>query len=230
MTQTGDSQRKEQLKEFKRNAHRLLSDEDRTYLHYTLKEYQTYKSVEKLMLALKSCLDNPRKKDLLADIRNLIPSAHLSKFDSLAPYSEMAHPFKPPNQAATSRKTQSLPHSYKNSELRALSRSSSPNNTGSFRVITLTRTSPEDSLGFKIKGGRDNDSAVYISEVDDESSAAKQGLRKGDQLIEVNGIDFEKITKSSAENLLGTMNKMKLVVKSVGAELALDASDSWWVS
>lgn len=227
MTQTVESQRKEQLKEFQRNAHRLLSDDDRTYLHYTLKEYQTYKSVEKLMLALKSCLDNPRKLDLLADIRNLIPSAHLSKFDSLAPYSEMAHPFKPPNQVSTNRKTHSLPHSYKNSELRALARSSSPNNAGSFRVITLTRTSPDESLGFKIKGGRDSDSAVCISEVDENSSAAKQGLMVGDQLIEANGIDFEKITQSSAENLLGTINKLKLVVKSVSAVPEIDVSESW---
>lgn len=228
MTQTVESQRKEQLKEFQRNAHRLLSDDDRTYLHYTLKEYQTYKSVEKLMLALKSCLDNPRKLDLLADIRNLIPSAHLSKFDSLAPYSEMAHPFKPPNQVSTNRKTHSLPHSYKNSELRALARSSSPNNAGSFRVITLTRTSPDESLGFKIKGGRDSDSVVCISEVDENSSAAKQGLMVGDQLIEVNGIDFEKITQSSAENLLGTINKLKLVVKSVSAVPEIDVSESSW--
>lgn len=227
MTQTGDSQRKEQLKEFQRNAHRLLSDDDRTYLHYTLKEYQTYKSVEKLVLSLKSCLDNPRKKDLLADIRNLIPSAHLSKFDSLAPYNEMAHPFKPPNQASTNRKTQSLPHSYKNSELRTLGRGSSPDNDGSFRVITLTRTSAEESLGFKIEGGRESGGAVFISEVDENSSAAKQGLKAGDQLIEVNGIDFEKIAHSSAENLLGTLNKMKLVVKSDGAQPELDVSNSW---
>jgi hypothetical protein len=49
----------------------------------------------------------------------------------------------------------------------------------------------------------------------------------GEQLIEVNGIDFEKITQSSAENLLGTMNKMKLVVKSVSAVPEMDVSDSW---
>jgi len=227
MTQTVSSQRKEQLKEFQRNAHRLLSEDDRNYLHYTLKEYQTYKSVEKLVTALKSCLDTPRKLDLLADIRNLIPSAHLSKFDGLAPYSEMAHPFKPPNQVATNRKTQSLPQNYKNSELRDLARGSSPTNSGSFKVITLTRTSPEESLGFKIKGGRENDSPVLISEVDDNSSAAKQGLMEDDQLIEVNGIDFEKITKSSAENLLESMNKLKVVVKSAVSVPDLDVSNSW---
>ena len=227
MTQTADPQRKEQLKEFQRNAHRLLSEDDRNYLHYTLKEYQTYKSVEKLVTSLKSCLDNPRKLDLLADIRNLIPSAHLSKFDSLAPYSEMAHPFKPPNQVATNRKTQSLPHNYKNSELRTLARGSSPTNIGSFKVLTLTRPSPEESLGFKIKGGRESDSPILISEVDDSSSAAKQGLKPGDQLIEVNGIDFEKITKSSAENLLGSLNKLKVVAKSAVAGPDLDVSNSW---
>lgn len=227
MTQTADPQRKEQLKEFQRNAHRLLSEDDRNYLHYTLKEYQTYKSVEKLVTALKSCLDNPRKLDLLADIRNLIPSAHLSKFDSLAPYSEMAHPFKPPNQAATNRKTQSLPQNYKNSELRTIARGSSPTNIGSFKVLTLTRPSPEESLGFKITGGRESDSPILISEVDDSSSAAKQGLKQGDQLIEVNGIDFEKITKSSAENLLGSLNKLKVVAKSAVAGPDLDMSNSW---
>ena len=226
MTQTADPQRKEHLKEFQRNAHRLLSEDDRNYLHYALKEYQTYKSVEKLVTALKSCLDNPRKLDLLADIRNLIPSAHLSKFDSSAPYSEMAHPFKPPNQVATNRKTQSLPHNHKNSELRTFARGSSPTNIGSFKVISLTRA-PEESLGFKIKGGRESDSPILISEVDDSSSAAKQGLKQGDQLIEVNGIDFEKITKSSAENLLGSLNKLKVVAKSAVAVPDLDVSNSW---
>lgn len=228
MAQTADLQRKEQLREFQRNAHRLLSEDDRNYLHYTLKEYQTYKSVEKLMTALKTCLDNPRKLDLLADIRNLIPLAHLNKFDSLAPYGEMAHPFKPANEGFAKRKTQSLPHSYENTELRTLARGSSPTNKTPLKFITVVRTSTEEALGFKIKGGRDTDSPVIISEVDEDSSAAKQGLQTGDQLIEVNGVDFEKIAVSSAENLLESMNKLKLVVKSQGSMLEeVDLTNSW---
>lgn len=227
MAQTADLQRKEQLKEFQRNAHRLLSEDDRNYLHYTLKEYQTSKSVEKLVTALKSCLDNPTKLDLLADIRNLIPWAHLNKFDSLAPYNEMAHPFKPANQGFAKRKTQSLPHSYENSELRTLARGSSPNNKAPLKFITLARASTEEELGFKIKGGRESDSPVIISEVDEDSSAAKQGLQTGDQLIEVNGVDFEKIAVSSAENLLESMSKLKLVVKSQGSMLDVDLTNSW---
>lgn len=223
MAQPVDSERKEQLKEFQRNAHRLLSEDDRNYLHYTLKEYQTYKSVENLVAALKSCLDNPRKLDLLADIRNLIPSAHLNKFDSLAPYSEMAHPFKPPNQS-TKRKTQSLPQSFDNTELRSLARGSSPT---PLKCITLTRTSSEEGLGFKIKGGRESDRPLLVCEVDEGSSAAEQGLLPGDQLIEVNGIDFEKITKSSAEKLLGSMNKLKVVVKSAASLSEVDLAKSW---
>lgn len=228
MAQTADLQRKEQQREFQRNAHRLLSEDDRNYLHYTLKEYQTYKSVEKLVTALKMCLDNPRKLDLLADIRNLIPLAHLNKFDSLAPYSEMAHPFKPANEGFAKRKTQSLPHSYENTELRTLARGSSPTNKAPLKFITVVRTSTEEALGFKIKGGRDTDSPVIISEVDEDSSAAQQGLQTGDQLIEVNGVDFEKIAVSSAENLLESMNKLKLVVKSQGSMLEeVDLTNSW---
>ena len=227
MTETTGFVRKEQLKEFQRNAHRLLSEDDRNYLHYILKDYQTYKSVEKLISALKSCLDDPRKMDLLADIRNLIPSAHLGKFDSLAPYGSMAHPLKLSGQGKKNRKTQSLPHNYKNSELRSLGRSSSPKTEGSFKVINLIKSVPEESLGFKIRGGRENDSAVYIAEVEKDSSLAKQGLQVGDEIIEVNGIDFEKITKSSAEQLLQSMKKIKLVVKSGGNVPKLEVFESW---
>ena len=63
--------------------------------------------------------------------------------------------------------------------------------------------------------------------MDENSSAAKQGLKEGDRVIEVNGIDFEKITKSSAENLLGSMNKLKVVAKSSASLPEMDVSNSW---
>lgn len=220
MTATSETERKQQLKEFQQNAQRLLTEDDRDYLHYILKEYQTYKSVDKLVQALKSCLDTPLKMDLLADIRNLIPTAHLGKFDGLVPYQQMAHPIKLPHQPSPSRKTQSLPNSYKNTELRKLADESSLKSNGSVRMVSLARADAEQSLGFTIRGGREFGSGIFVSHVDDNSPAAKQGLRSGDRVIEVNGIDFEQITHSSAVNLMSSLNKVKLVVKTPG-------SNSW---
>ena len=217
MAAVSEAERKIQLKEFQRNAQRLLAEDDRDYLHYILKEYQTYKSVDKLVQALKSCLDTPLKMDLLADIRNLIPAAHLNKFDSLAPFQEMAHAIKLPHQPPSSRKTQSLPSSYKNSELRKLAEESSLKSNGSVRMVNLKRDDEGQSLGFSIRGGRENGSGIFVSQVDEGSSAAQQGLRSGDRVIEVNGIDFEQITHSSATNLMASLQKVKLVVKTPGS-------------
>ena len=206
MASADETSRKLQLKEFQRNAQRLLTEDDRDYLHYVLKEYQTYKSVEKLVVALKSCLDTPKKLDLLADIRNLVPLAHLSRFDSIAPYHKMSHPFTPPDQVAPDRKTQSLKRDRVDS--------ASIDSVGSFRVISLVKTSPEQSLGFSIRGGREHNTPLCISQVDENSPASKQNLLVGDQVIEVNGIDFEHIAHSSAVSLLASLNKVKMVVRS----------------
>lgn len=205
MAAIDETTRKLQLKEFQRNAQRLLTEDDRDYLHYVLKEYQTYKSVDKLVIALRSCLDSPKKLDLLIDIRNLIPLAHLSRFDNIAPYHKMLHPFKPPNQVSPDRKTQSLKRDHNDS--------SSLDSVGSFRVVSLVKSSPEQSLGFSIRGGREHNTPLSISQVDENSPASKQNLRVGDQLIEVNGIDLERITHSSAVSLLASLNKLKMVVR-----------------
>ncbi|EDO48681.1 predicted protein, partial [Nematostella vectensis] len=71
-----------------------------------------------------------------------------------------------------------------------------------FKVVTLVKTDPDQVLGFSIRGGREHGCGVYISQVDSDSQAEKQGLHLGDQIIEVNGIDFEQIAQNSAINLL----------------------------
>lgn len=192
----------ETLKKFQRDVLRLLTDRDRNYLHDVLKDFHSGKSVEHLITCLKSCLDTPKKMDLLVDIRNLLPPSFRGRFDSLAPYNLMSKPFRPP-ASTTILKTQSpsFPKAKTN---------------GSFRVVNLQKTSPATSLGFSIRGGREFGTGVYISSVDENTEALKEGLRMGDQVIECNGIDFENITHSSAVKLLSSVTKVKLVVKSEG--------------
>lgn len=211
MTALSEAERKKQIREFQRNAQRLLTEDDRDYLHDIMKDYQTNKSVEKLIESLKSCLNTPHKLDLLSDIRNLVPAPQLNKFDNLAPYHKMAHPFNP-KQTSPDRKTQSL--NLRNGQSHQNGRvSPSP---GSFKVISLTRSSLDQVLGFSLQGGQEQGQHVYVSEVDVGSLAQKQGLSVGDRVIEVNGIDFEHIALNSAISLLSSLKKIKMVLKSGG--------------
>ena len=83
------------LEEFRRKSNILLTNQERDYLHDVLKQYQTYRDVQRLMVGLCSALDTPRKLDLLREIRHLVPLSHQPVFDRLAPYSRMMHPYHP---------------------------------------------------------------------------------------------------------------------------------------
>ena len=190
-------------KEFQRNVEKFLTPIDKDYLFYALKEYNTYKSVGKLMLALNSCLDTPEKLDLLVYIRDLIPKHDRKRFDNLAPYNRMAHPMQidSPSTPATTAKTPA-----KGSE--------SPGQTTT-RVVNLQRERGAP-LGFSIRGGQEHELGIYVSHIESFSQAEKAGLQVGDQLIRVNGIDFERVSHSSAVLVLTSHDNLKIEVKNTG--------------
>lgn len=195
-------ERKVKLREFQRSVNQLLSTEDRDYLFYALREYNTYKSVAKLMLALNSCLDTPEKLDLLPYVRDLIPKHDKKKFDSLAPYSRMAHP-------VTVQPEEGQPTNGKHGEVaRSLAMAST-------RVVNLQRM-PGTPLGFSIRGGIEHDLGIYLSHVDPLSLAEKSGLKVGDQIVNVNGIDFNRISHSSAVLVLKSHDNLRIEVKNRG--------------
>ena len=195
-----DIEKTVKLKEFHRSVEQLLTPEDRDYLFYAMKEYNTYRSVAKLMLALNSCLDTPEKLDLLLYIRELIPKHDQKKFDSLAPYNRMAHPASPKREI----RSQELGDE-----------SSAGVQLDAIRTLALHR--PKGiSLGFSIRGGREHNLGIYVSHVDSLSLAERCGLLVGDQIIDVNGISFESITHSSAVLVLKSHDDLKVVVRSIG--------------
>ena len=196
------SRNAETLNKFQRDVSRLLTDRDRDYLHDVLKDFHANRSVEHLITSLKSCLDTPKKMDLLVDIRNLLPPSYRSRFDNLAPYNLMSKQFRPPTQT-------NIHKTHSTNSLKAKA-------NGNFHVVNLQKPSSDSSLGFSIRGGREFGTGVYISNVDENSMARKEGLQVGDQVIECNGIDFENITHSSAVKLLSSITKIKLVVNSEG--------------
>ncbi|XP_029962533.1 PDZ domain-containing protein 7a [Salarias fasciatus] len=82
-------------------------------------------------------------------------------------------------------------------------------------TVTVDK-SPDGRLGFSVRGGSEHGLGVFVSKVDDDSSAAQAGLTVGDKLVEVNGVSMESITMGSAVKVLTGNNRLRMVVRRVG--------------
>ena len=82
------------------------------------------------------------------------------------------------------------------------------------RTITLTRSSRDEDLHFKIIGGYEKGGGIFILEADKNSKATEMGLRRGDQILEVNGQNFEHVSFSRAMEILTGTTHLSIAVKS----------------
>lgn len=81
------------------------------------------------------------------------------------------------------------------------------------RIITLQRPSKESRLDFSICGGKDRGFPIFVSKVDYDSKASELGLKRGDQILEVNGRSFENITGPKAIDVLMSHAHLCIIVK-----------------
>ncbi|XP_008204059.1 protein lin-7 homolog C isoform X1 [Nasonia vitripennis] len=81
------------------------------------------------------------------------------------------------------------------------------------RVVELPKT--EEGLGFNVMGGREQNSPIYISRIIPGGVADRHGgLKRGDQLLSVNGVCVEGENHEKAVELLKqAQNSVKLVVR-----------------
>ncbi|KAJ0001083.1 hypothetical protein NQD34_006103 [Periophthalmus magnuspinnatus] len=81
------------------------------------------------------------------------------------------------------------------------------------RVVELPKT--DEGLGFNIMGGKEQNSPIYISRVIPGGVADRQGgLKRGDQLLSVNGVSVEGEHHEKAVELLkAAQGTVKLVVR-----------------
>ncbi|XP_043259994.1 whirlin-like isoform X3 [Colletes gigas] len=75
---------------------------------------------------------------------------------------------------------------------------------------------PGQSLGLMIRGGLEYGLGIYVTGVDKDSVADRAGLLVGDQIIEVNGQNFEEATHDEAVQILKTNKRMTLLIRDVG--------------
>ncbi|OXU25134.1 hypothetical protein TSAR_009547 [Trichomalopsis sarcophagae] len=81
------------------------------------------------------------------------------------------------------------------------------------RVVELPKT--DEGLGFNVMGGKEQNSPIYISRIIPGGVADRHGgLKRGDQLLSVNGVCVEGENHEKAVELLKqAQNSVKLVVR-----------------
>ncbi|KAK3711003.1 hypothetical protein RRG08_009593 [Elysia crispata] len=82
------------------------------------------------------------------------------------------------------------------------------------RTVTLTRATREEVLPFSILGGKERGYGIFVTKVQQGSKAADAGLKRGDQILEVNGHKFSQIYYNKALEILRGTTHISIVVKS----------------
>ena len=82
------------------------------------------------------------------------------------------------------------------------------------RNVTLARPSRDEVLHFSILGGYERNFGIFISKVDKRSKAEDVGLKRGDQILEVNGQSFEHVSHARALEILRGSTHLSITVKS----------------
>ncbi|XP_052036296.1 rap guanine nucleotide exchange factor 2 isoform X6 [Apodemus sylvaticus] len=81
------------------------------------------------------------------------------------------------------------------------------------RLMTLTKPSRESPLPFILLGGSERGFGIFVDSVDSCSKATEAGLKRGDQILEVNGQNFENIQLSKAMEILRNNTHLSITVK-----------------
>ncbi|XP_051524819.1 whirlin-like [Myxocyprinus asiaticus] len=84
------------------------------------------------------------------------------------------------------------------------------------RQVTLKRSKSFEGLGFSIRGGSEHGVGIYVSLVEPGSSAEREGLRVGDQIMKVNNVVFDRVTHGEAVKVLKGSKKLSMSVCSMG--------------
>nr|XP_020650128.1 rap guanine nucleotide exchange factor 6-like isoform X6 [Pogona vitticeps] len=82
-----------------------------------------------------------------------------------------------------------------------------------WRQITLQKPSRDSPLHFSLLGGSEKGFGIFVETVDAGSKAAEAGLKRGDQVMEVNGQNFENITFAKAAEILRNNTHLSITVK-----------------
>ncbi|XP_017385762.1 whirlin isoform X3 [Cebus imitator] len=174
----------------------LLSEAEREQFTHCLNAYHARRNVFDLVRTLRVLLDSPVKRRLLPMLRLVIPRSDQLLFDQYTAeglYLPATTPYRQPAWGGPD--------------------SAGP---GEVRLVSLRRAKAHEGLGFSIRGGSEHGVGIYVSLVEPDSLAEKEGLRVGDQILRVNDKSLARVTHAEAVKALKGSKKLVLSVYSAG--------------
>ncbi|XP_046723140.1 rap guanine nucleotide exchange factor 6 isoform X3 [Silurus meridionalis] len=81
------------------------------------------------------------------------------------------------------------------------------------RQVMLQKTNRDSPLPFSLLGGSERGFGIFIDSIKENSMAIEAELKRGDQIIEINGQNFENISYSKAVDILRNNTHLCLTVK-----------------
>ncbi|XP_068167055.1 whirlin-like [Antennarius striatus] len=217
----------------------LLSNLEREHFIHCLNVYHAKRNVFDLVQTLKVILNTPGKRQLLPMLRLVIPRSDQLLFDqytseglylktdllssngsaegfgdegdsTLREYVSSIH-----DQTLTAVSTDDF--SAAAAELSAgVGQQFLDGHFGEVRQVTLKRTRSHEGLGFSIRGGSEHGVGIYVSLVEPDSSAEREGLRVGDQIVTVNHSIFDNVTHMEAVKVLKGCKTLAMTVCTMG--------------
>lgn len=82
------------------------------------------------------------------------------------------------------------------------------------RNVVVRRSDRNQVLQFHILGGQERGAPIFITNVKKRTKAHDAGLKRGDQILQVNNQSFDKITHKRALEILRGSTHLSMVVKS----------------
>lgn len=182
----------------------LLSDVERQQFIHCLNVYHAKRNVFDLVQTLQVILCEPGKRQLLPLLRLVIPRADQLLFDQytseglyldtqLLASSGSSRIFGDEDDSAL----QTYVSSFRGQDQSAEPPSAAPA-LGEVRQVTLTRSRSHEGLGFSIRGGSEHGVGIFVSLVEPGSSAEREGLRVGDQIVDANDTGFDRVSHVQA--------------------------------
>ncbi|XP_070690471.1 whirlin [Pempheris klunzingeri] len=216
----------------------LLSDLEREQFIHCLNVYHAKRNVFDLVQTLKVILNTPGKRQLLPMLRLVIPRSDQLLFDQytseglylksdLVPSNGSTEGFGDEADSTLQKYVSSVqeqplttgcPDGF-NAAAEISARRTPPFFDGPFgevRQVTLTRSRSHEGLGFSIRGGSEHGVGIYVSLVEPGSSAEREGLRIGDQIMTVNDMMFDSVSHIEAVKVLKGCKKLAMSVCSMG--------------
>ena len=196
----------------------VLNDAENEILLHSLCQYKDDHNVKRFVTALKSVLNSPRKREVYSLLRRVVPVTDQSSFDRMWHYgftesTPTERRATTPRQVVNRRTPNGFPSScslperlnYASADSgidiphggRRERAGTTPTND-KYPIKRLVLKRAHSGFGFSIRGGAEHGVGLYVSAVDKDSAADREGLLPGDHILFVNETQLDGLTHPEA--------------------------------